>query len=258
MRVNGIEQHESEFDSTGIDSAGKRHTLIRQSIEVFGEDSFMDYVEVRPASGDESYFYRSRCAKEQIVLHYTVGYLKGDIGLLTRENYHVSVPFAIGRNGTIYSLFPSFYWSYHLGRGSVGGNKKRSKATIGIEISNIGPLKRIDDNLVTTYNDADVYCAVNEGEHFEENAFRGYEYYAAFTDKQYESLVVLLRYLTARYEMPRSFLEEGERFSALASVTSFRGIVSHVNYRSSGKTDIGPAFDWDRVIQGVEAPDTGS
>ncbi len=140
----------------------------------------------------------------------------------------------------------------------MGGNKKRSKATIGIEISNIGPLKRIDDNLVTTYNDVDVYCAVNEGEHFEENAFRGYEYYAAFTDKQYESLVVLLRYLTARHEIPRSFLEEGERFSALASVTSFRGIVSHVNYRSSGKTDIGPAFDWDRVIQGVEAPDTGS
>jgi N-acetylmuramoyl-L-alanine amidase len=35
--------------------------------------------------------------------------------------------------------------------------------------------------------------------------------------------------------------------------TKFRGIVSHINYRESGKWDIGHAFDWNRVIHGVQA-----
>lgn len=253
MKATAIAGHESRFDGAGVDSDGKEHVFIKKSIEISGEDSFMDYVEVRPASGDESYFYGTKFKKEQIVLHYTMGYLGGDVATLTQKDYHVSVPFVIGRNGTIYNLFPSFYWSYHLGRGAIGGNKERSRATIGVEISNIGPLKKSGDSLVTTYSDDDVYCGIDEGEFFEEKTFRGYDYYAAFTEGQYESLTVLLRYLTARYRIPRVFLDAAGRFDAGAGVPSFRGILSHVNYRPAGKTDVGPAFDWDRVVRGVTA-----
>jgi len=254
MRVEKIEEHEERFDASGTDSSGKEHTLIKKSIEIFGEDSFMNYVEVRPSSGDESYFYNVKADKDQIVLHYTMGYLKGDIAALSKKDYHVSVPFVIGRNGTIYNLYPSAYWSYHLGKGAVGGNQTRSRASIGIEISNIGPLNKNGDNLVTTYSDDDIYCGLDQKDFYEEKSFRNFDYYATFTDKQYDSLIVLLRYLTARYKIPRDFPGEDTRYVTSEASALFKGIVTHVNYRATGKTDIGPAFDWDRVIKGVKEP----
>ncbi|HRQ49305.1 MAG TPA: hypothetical protein PLR74_02135, partial [Agriterribacter sp.] len=71
---------------------------------------------------------------------------------------------------------------------------------------------------------------------------------------QMDSLVILLRYLTAQYNIPRAFLPEPQRYQATQDVLSFKGIVSHINYRPTGKWDIGPAFDWNGLIAGVQAP----
>ena len=216
----------------------------------------MRYVDLKPMDGDESYFYRTKHPKEQMVLHFTAGYLKGDVAALTKANNHVSVPFLIARNGTIYNLFPSMYWSYHLGPSTVGGNRKRSRASIAIELSNIGPLTRDGGRLVTTYSTAerkDVYCEMDETDAYVEVPFRGYDYFATFTDAQYEAVVVLLRYATARYETPRKFLPVSNRYATHADSAHFKAIVSHVNFRSRGKWDIGPAFDWARVMEGVRA-----
>lgn len=255
MRVERIEAEEDSFARTGRDSNGRGYTLLRKAIEIPGEEAEMWYVDVKPADGDESYFYHTKPMKEQIVLHFTAGYLKGDVATLTKENYHVSVPFLIARNGTIYNLFPSMYWSYHLGLGAIGGNRERSQASIAIELSNIGPLTRDRDRLVTIYSTArkDVYCAIDETHAYVEAPFRGHDYFATFTSAQYESLVVLLRYATARYGIPRTFLPVSKRYTTDADTARFNGIVSHVNFRSQGKWDIGHAFDWDRLIDGVRA-----
>lgn len=53
--------------------------------------------------------------------------------------------------------------------------------------------------------------------------------------------------------IPRSFLDPADRYEARDGIVDFRGVVSHVNYRRTGKTDIGSAFDWNRVIEGVQA-----
>lgn len=249
MNANDIARYEAEFNRTGKDSDGKFHTLIPQTIQIPGEIEQMNYTFLRPLSGDQTYFYDKPFDKVQIVLHFTMGYLPGDVATLTKRNYHVSVPFIIGRNGIIYNLFSSQFWSYHLGEGAIGGNEIRSKATIGIEISNIGPLKRINDQLVTTYRDDDVYCSLDETQYYEQIAYRGYEYFASFTDAQYASLGTLLRYLTARFNLTRGFLPEPRRYQAVPEVVDFNGIVSHVNYRQEGKWDIGPAFQWNRLIQ---------
>lgn len=251
MRVEDISAHEADFNANRVDSHGKLHTLSNESIEIPGENASMHYLRVKPDSGDESYFYRSRVDKDQIVLHYTLGYLKGDIATLTQHDYHVSVPFIIGRNGGIYNLFFSGYWAYHLGPGALGGNAKRSKRTIGIELSNIGGLHRTDNGMATYYTD--IYCDTNQSGYYVHQPYRRFDYYATFTDAQYDSLIILLRYLTARYGIQRKFLDKPERYETDRSVIEFGGIVSHVNYRSSGKEDIGPAFDWDRVIEGVTA-----
>lgn len=249
MRVEEISDHEASFDSNGIDSNGKSHHLSNEAIEIQGENETLEYVRVKPVSGDESYYYKSRIPKDQIVLHYTLGYLKGDIATLTQHDYHVSVPFVIGRNGKIYNLFFSGYWAYHLGPGAIGGNEKQSKRTIGIEISNIGGLKRTDNGMATYYSD--IYCGNDQTNYYVEQSYRRFDYYATFTDAQYQSLNILLKYLTARYGIERKFLDESVRYKTDRSVLDFGGIVSHVNYRSSGKEDIGPACDWNRIITGV-------
>lgn len=252
MRVQKIPAHEARFDANGTDSLGKVFNLSKNSIDIPGEAGQMEYVKVDPVSGDKSFYYEERIDKDQIVLHYTLGYLKGDMATLTKPNYHVSVPFIIGRNGTIYNLFSSGYWSYHLGRGALGGNKIRSSRTIGVEISNIGGLKRVGGEMHTYYAN-DVYCDASQQEFYVAQPYRRFDYYATYTEAQYRSLIILLRYLTARYNIGRKFLDEAVRYDSHDRAVSFGGIVSHVNYRSEGKEDIGPAFDWQRVISGLNA-----
>jgi len=252
MRVENIARHELDFDQHGVDSDGKAFHLTHHAIAIPGRDASMDYVLAKPQNGDFSYYYPEKPIKDQIVLHYTMGYLKGDIAALTRHDNHVSVPFVIGRNGTIYNLFSSGSWSYHLGRGSVGGNKVRSQKTIGIELSNIGPLKKQGDSLSTSYSSTDIYCDMAQTAYYQQAAFRDFDYYATFTEAQYNSLIVLLDYLTRKFNIERTFLSEPDRFNTSDSVVEFGGIVSHVNYRATGKTDIGPAFDWQRIIQGLQ------
>lgn len=249
MKATSIPAHENSFQQNGIDSHGKKFILRQETVKIPGSDEMMSYTDCRRENGDKSYYYEEVTPKRKIMLHYTMGYLKGDIATLTTN--HVSVPFVIGRNGIIYNLFASKYWSYHLGPGAVGGNTPMSKESVGIEVSNIGPLKMIGDNLVTTYADNDVYCKADELQYYGtlNPAYRGYQYFAKFTEAQYGSLSLLIRFLCGRYNIPKNFLPATDRCELMteSEFRSFSGIVSHVNCRRD-KTDIGPAFDWDRVV----------
>jgi N-acetylmuramoyl-L-alanine amidase len=250
MRFEEIPAHEADFEVNHQDSNSKNFAYIVETIPISGESASMEYINLKPSSGDNSYFYKSEQAKTQIVLHYTVGYLKGDIATMTQHDSHVSVPFVIGRNGKIYNLFYSGYWAYHLGPGSVGGNETQSKKTIGIEISNIGGLTQTDRGMENYYKD--VYCDISQDDAYIIRPFRRFNCFATFTDNQYDSLIILLRYLTARHNIRREFLPLSDRYEAKSDIVNFNGIVSHINYRKSGKEDIGPAFNWERIISGVK------
>ena len=214
------------------------------------------------------YYYAVEHPKQRIVLHFTAGQLRSDLSALTRDNYHVSVAFVIGRDGTVYQLFSSKYWSGHLGKGIGNTNtgNAQDKCTIGIEISNYGYLAERNGNLETYYSrqqnaqgqegPVDVYCSLDEKQAWlkTDSPFRGQSYYAAYTNEQMESLVILLRYLTTQYGIPRAFLPEPKRYEATEDVLTFNGIVSHINYRPTGKWDIGPAFNWNKLITQVQAP----
>ncbi|MGB0524439.1 MAG: N-acetylmuramoyl-L-alanine amidase [Flammeovirgaceae bacterium] len=253
MKFEKIPAHEKGFKDSGKGLQGRMYNLKEFSVPVPNEELLLQAVSCRPADGDTSYYYDQTMPKKKVVVHFTAGYLKSDIFYLTKKNNKVSVAFVIGRDGIIYNLFHSGKWSYHLGRGSVGGNGTNSKASIGIELSNIGPLKRIGDNLVTVYSDSDVYCTIEDKDQYVEieNDFRGYTYFAAHTDAQYKSLAILLRYLTAKYDIPRAFLDEPLRYETNEQAAGFEGIVTHINFRKSGKWDLGPGFDWKRLIADV-------
>ena len=254
MKASSILDHESSFQSTGLDSFGKQFILKEGTFPIKGTAETIKIIDCARDSGDESFFYKEETPKRKITLHYTMGYLKGDIATLTQQ--HVSVPFVIGRNGQIYNLFASKYWSYHLGPGALGGNTAMSKECIGIEISNIGPLKLIENNLVTTYSDKDIYCSLEETQYYTKlnPKYRNYEYYATFTDEQYEAIIKLIKFLCAKYDIPKNFLNSPERYEIMTDVgfQNFTGIVSHINCRVD-KTDIGPAFNWDKIINGANS-----
>ena len=171
---------------------------------------------------------------------------------------HVSVAYVIGRRGDVFQLFDDAYWSYHLGPGATGGNTSMSKSSIGIEISNIGYLKKKGSNLVSAYSDTDVYCTVAESVYYNvlSDPFRDQEHFATYTNEQYDSLTRLLRYLFQKHpSINRTLLDINQRYEYLTDPSQLRGIVSHVNFRQNGKWDIGPGFDWQRVEKVVKVSD---
>lgn len=249
MKASSISTHENSFQSSGIDSFGKKFILKEGTFPIKGTAETINIMDCARDNGDKSFYYQEETAKKKVVLHFTMGYLKGDIATLTKQ--HVSVPFVVGRNGIIYNLFASKYWSYHLGPGAIGGNTGMSRECIGIEISNIGPLKLIGENLVTTYSNTDVYCSLAETQYYTRlsTKYRGFEYFATYTAAQYEAISKLLKFLCAKYTLPKKFLNEPERYAIMteSGFKNYTGIVSHVNCRTD-KVDIGPAFDWNKIL----------
>lgn len=265
MRFSSIPATEKAFRQTGNQG---EYTFTPVDVPIPGEDLRLKALFCKPVRRS-GYFHAVEHPKQRVVLHFTAGNLRGDMSTLTRQDFHVSVAFVIARDGTIYQLFPSKFWSGHIGPGlgnEKGTGNAQDKATIGIELSNYGFVTERQGHLETIYSrqkdpntgkigPADIYCSLDEQEAYQKinTPFRGQVFYPTHTDEQYESLVVLLRYLTAAWKIPRQFMPEATRFQTTNDVLTFKGIVSHVNYRSSGKWDIGPAFDWDRVIAGVQA-----
>lgn len=193
---------------------------------------------------NDNWYYKQEIKKDKIVLHFTAGVLHGDIGELTRQ--YVSTPYVVARDGTIYELFDPKYWSFVMGPGSTGGNKAMSSTSINIEISNLGPLTR-DPKLgfLKTWS-GKPYCAIEQTDAYVHvpGGFRGYHYFATFTDEQYRAVDSLITNLCRRYGILRKLPALNQREKKLTVIGE--GIWSHTNFRND-KFDVGPAFDYSRV-----------
>ena len=254
MNYKNIPAYEADFRAKGVDSDGKKFNLAPAKVTIPGTADTFEVVTAKLASGDESFFYKDTPTNERVVMHFTAGYLKGDLAALSKKDNHVSVPFVVARDGTIYQLFASKFWSYHLGKGAAGGNSPMSKSSVGIELSNVAYLREKNGTLVDPYGAP--YCTTADTDAFQalSTPYRGYTRFATYPDAQYKSLINLLRYITLTYKIPAQFLPEAQRYDVYQNVASFKGITTHVNYQpqSYGKWDIGPAFDWTRVMAGVQ------
>ncbi|MCB9052681.1 MAG: peptidoglycan-binding protein [Lewinellaceae bacterium] len=230
--------------------------------EIPGDEFKMEFLQVTKKDGDASYYFPeghpNNSRKDKIVLHFTAGQILGDFRALTQKDREVSTAFLVGRDGTAYKLFDSVKaWSYHLGKDSMGGNTSMSSSSVGIEISNWGPLKEDRAGNLVTWDHGHWFCTLDQTEAYVKlsKPFRGAHYFAAITPHQYESIIILLRYLTQTLGIEANFLPKGKRQELFAShnaAKAFKGICCHVNFRSSGKWDLPEeAFDWDKVIEGV-------
>jgi N-acetyl-anhydromuramyl-L-alanine amidase AmpD len=248
MKASDIVAHEADFDATLTDSDG-----IKFNAQV--SLGFTFPLTVLNPVGRTGFYKNEAVTKNMVVLHYTCGYLKGDLATLTEQDNLVSVPFVLGRNGRVYQLFSSANWSYHLGSKCAGGNLLNSRRSIAIEVSNIGPLTLdpTGQTLRTIYGDN--YCNIGEVQYYTKlpNSYRGYTYYASFTDAQYMSLRALTIYLCQKFSIPQQILPVTTRYDTFsdAPARTYTGIASHVNFRVDGKTDIGPAFNWSTLLPSI-------
>lgn len=230
MTPDTINTKETKFASSLTDSSGKKFTA--------GNDiDIGDGFTIRPISpGFKTYFYQTRTSKTQICLHFTVGVITGDVASLTKENNHMSVPYVVDRQGNIYRLFDDAFWSYHLGASAIGGNQVMSKQSIGIEISNYGPLKERDGKFVDAYGNT----YTTEYSNVDSVSYRGYDFYAKMTDRQKKAVAHLLQYLSAKHDIPLVFKDDiGNVFKSPEEATQFTGIFCHSNVRQD-KFDLPP------------------
>ena len=230
MTPETISERESKFALKLIDSTAKQFTA-GNKIDL-GNGFF-----ITPLSTVfKSYFYQTRTEKKQICLHFTVGVLPGDIATLTKENNHMSVQYVVDRLGFVYRLFPDDFWSYHLGSTAIGGNSVMSKQSIGIEISNYGPLRLKDDKYVDAYGNT----YTTDDSLVDAVSYRGYDFYAKMSDRQKEAVARLMVYLSERHNIPLTFKDcIGDVFETAEEAVSFRGIFCHSNVRKD-KYDLPP------------------
>lgn len=254
MTPETIASRESKFATTLTDSSGKKFTA-GNPIDI--GDGF-SIIPISP--GFKTYFYQTRTVKTQICLHFTVGVITGDVASLTKENNHMSVPYVVDRSGHIYRLFDDAFWSYHLGSTAIGGNAVMSKQSIGIEISNYGPLKDKEQN--GNYIDAYGNLYTKDPANVDFVSYRGYCYYAKMTEIQKKAVAHLLKYLSEKHSIPLTFKEMiGDVFDTAAEAVAYKGIFCHSNVRKD-KYDMPPEFtlqikdtldDMNKVVEQVAA-----
>ena len=240
MDPKKIDSIETTFATKLLDCNGTQH-FITDKIKL---DDDCEIKQIRPKF--TTYYYNTTTEKKAICLHFTVGNIKGDIGSLTKDGNKVSVNYVVDRQGNIYNLFDDKYWSYHLGANTIGTNATMSKQTIGIEISNYGPLKLSKDgNLLDAYGN--FYCTLEEKEYYKECKYRGYDYYATMTEKQEIAVAKLLSYLCETHNIPKVFKENpDETFKNSNDAKSFNGIYLHTSVRKD-------KFDWpEYMIEGIK------
>ncbi len=228
-------------------------------------DAVMDPVEVPPAVPDllvEPKINRRRfelppkeymptvCNKDLIVLHFTAGRTaQSAFNTWTQRQERVATAYLVGTNGSIYQLFDPSHWAFHLGiQGSGGTHDRRS---IGIEIVNVGPLKRAANNGKVLYwwpNDWKTrWCHLKDDSKYLESTYRGIGYFATYPEEQLVAVVQLVHYLCDRFEIPRE-IPPTDRLQEFDTpyFDKFKGVAAHQNFRKD-KWDVGTAFEWQQL-----------
>ncbi len=182
---------------------------------------------------NEGEFIKEVFPKSQIVLHGTASSSAAGVGdWWNLQKGAIATAFAIDKGGEIIELFPACYWAYHTGNGSAYDSRN-----IGIEIANEGFLKEINGKFY--WNPGQNWQEYKGEVYDNKTAWRGFRYFAAFTDAQYEATAKLCAELCCFFDIKP--IVQGD-FEFSTSYLSFKGIVKHCNLYA-GKLDVTPAFD---------------
>jgi len=139
----------------------------------------------------EDQYFRQETEKHAVVLHHTGsgGSPAGDVNWWKQTKSRIATCVIIGRDGTVYQLFSSRYWGYHIGA-KHPNNSWLQRHTIGVELDNWGKLTDTAEGLKAwngaLVSDADAV--------YYEDPYRGGHFYERYTEAQIGTLTVLLLY----------------------------------------------------------------
>lgn len=189
----------------------------------------------------ETEYFKAVYEKGQIVLHHTVsdGSANAVADWWMSKPSRVGTPIVIDKKGVIHQLFSSRFYAGHVG--DVSDEMKAfslpyrscSKNSIGVEIVNLGALTKKGDKLYNAYNREYTDAFVRYPE-----LYRGYEYFAKYTDEQIESLRRLLIYWCNRYDIPTNYNPDIWDVNKNA-LNGTKGIYTHTSFRYD-KSDLHP------------------
>lgn len=178
--------------------------------------------------------------KTSLCLHLTAGL--GGFSMMG-GNGKASAHFLLGRDGTSYLIVPTEIEAFHATWWNQG--------SVGIEIDNIGWIRKQGDKLITPYKTT--YCTEGEKEAYVEKDFRGNKYWATLPEAQYQGLGRLIKAICHKHKIPLYVLPEDSRYKAFDSKgddrKKFRGLLTHINVDPSNRADIGPYVDWAKIIR---------
>lgn len=195
----------------------------------------------------EGQYVKEETKKDLLVLHFTAGGSAASaFNTWKNDKDRVATAFILDVDGTIYQTFDPKYYAFHLG---FKGSWKNDQRSIAIEIANFGPLKKDGEKLYSWPNNyKNFYCNASEAYKYTNRSFRGFDYFAAFTESQIKKIGGLVEHITTTYNIPKVLppVEYREKYDP-TYFSNWTGIASHQNYRPD-KLDIGPAFNFDWIV----------
>jgi N-acetyl-anhydromuramyl-L-alanine amidase AmpD len=181
--------------------------------------------------------------KNQIIIGNTLNDdMRHYIGWTTKlnGNYKKTAPFTISRNGEVYQHFNPKYFSKFF-----GNNNDLNTKSIVILLENYGYLfKNHEKNVFITWN-GDIY---KQQDLVVEKRWRGYQFWAEYTEKQLESLVELVCFLCDRFNIPLSVIGHNTKVFQLED---FKGVLYKSNLESY-YSDPNPNLDYEKLKTKIE------
>jgi N-acetylmuramoyl-L-alanine amidase len=167
----------------------------------------------------------SGLAPRYLVFHYTAGKsATSSINWLTNPESKASAHLVLARDGTITQLAPFNVKTWHAGLSHWDGLSGLNSYSIGIEMDNAGPLKKVGDKYQawfgTLYTEDEVVLA----KHKLDDESR---WWHAYTEVQIQKALELAQLLVRRYDL--------------------KDVVGHEDIAPDRKRDPGPAFPLENV-----------
>lgn len=185
--------------------------------------------------------------KNLIVLHHTAGAdVESTVRWWLTDPKPIGTAYIIGRDGTIFEVFPPEMWAFHLAvknDGLNGTNAQRralERRSVGIELACAGWVIKRGREFYK-------FGRLTRGNRLRKMPFdlgkkwRGQRYFEPYSKSQMQATARLVDHLCRRYNIPRETPRNPGRYSP--KLVTAKGILSHATLRPD-KTDVHPGFDW--------------
>lgn len=160
-----------------------------------------------------------------LIMHYTAGAsAESSAYHMANPSTNVSAHIVIGRNGSMIQMVPFNLKAWHAGKSRWLNLQGLNSHSIGIELDNVGILKKVGNQYKTSWNKPIPHNEVVEDEHkHRPGVIRGWQ---SYTKEQLDSALELTMLLREQYKLI--------------------DVLGHDDIAPARKIDPGPAFPMDR------------